>query len=99
MTDAPDTRHHEPMPAELRIGVVVRDGALYLDADDVAAMLRARAQQYRRRADRLVDAAADPATRLEADARDVVTVVDEALACRMVAEELEQRADVIAAIG
>lgn len=82
-----------------RIGVVVRDGSLYLDADDVVGMLRARACQYRARAERLVDEASDPATRLEADARDLVTTVDEALACRMVAEELEQRADVIAAIG
>lgn len=82
-----------------RIGVVVRDDALYLAVDDVVGMLRARARQYRDKADQLVDSAADPATRLEADARDVVTVVDEALACRMVAEELEQRADTLAAIG
>lgn len=82
-----------------RIGAVVRDGSLYLDADDLVGMLRARARQYRTRADTLTAAAANPASAVEALDRDVITVVDEALACRMVAEELEQRADVIAAIG
>jgi hypothetical protein len=87
------------MPAELRIGVVVRDGDLYLNADDVVAMLRARARQYVRRADTLTELAANPGSLVEALERDVVTTVDEALACRMVAEELEQRADVIERIG
>ena len=87
------------MPAELRIGVVVRDGSLYLDADDVVTMLRARARQYLRRAEQLTELSANPASLVEPLERDVVTAIDEALACRMVAEELEQRADVIAAIG
>ena len=87
------------MPAELRIGVVVRDRSLYLDADDVVAMLRARAAQYRARAEGLVAASADPRTDLDPEERTLVTVIDEALACRMVAEELEQRADVLERIG
>jgi len=87
------------MPAELRIGVVVRDGDLYLNADDLVAMLRARARQYVARADQLTELAANPGSLVEPLDRDLITVVDEALACRMVAEELEQRADVIAAIG
>ena len=82
-----------------RIGAVVRNGSLYLDADDLVGMLRARARQYRERADRLTMLAASPGSDVDALDRDLVTTVDEALACRMVAEELEQRADVIAAIG
>jgi hypothetical protein len=85
--------------SDRRIGVAIRDGRLYLDAEHVAAMLRDRAKAYRDRADELVAAAADPRTDVDPDERDVVTVVDEALACRMVAEELEQRADVLDAIG
>lgn len=87
------------MPAELRIGAVVRDGSLYLDVDDLVAMLRARARQYRRRAEQLADLAANPASLVEPEERDVVRPLDEALACRMVAEELEQRADVLERIG
>lgn len=87
------------MPAEQRIGVVVRDGRLYLDADDLVAMLRARARQYVARADQLTAAATDPRTLVEPLDRDLVSVIDEALACRMVAEELEQRADVLERIG
>jgi len=82
-----------------RIGVAIRDGRLYLDAEHIAAMLRDRARAYRDRADELTAQAADPRTAVEPLDRDVVTVVEEALACRMVAEELEQRADALDAIG
>lgn len=87
------------MPAELRIGAVVRAGALYLDADALVAMLRARARQYRRRAEQLTELATNPSSLVEPDVLDVVRPLDEALACRMVAEELEQRADVLERIG
>jgi hypothetical protein len=99
MDPTPDDNHHGLMPAARRIGVVVRDGSLYLDADDLVAMLRSRARQYRARADLLVEEAADPGSPVDALDRGLVTVVDEALACRMVAEELEQRADVLERIG
>lgn len=82
------------MPAP-RARVVVRDDSLYLAVDDVVAMLRSRARQYRARADNLNNLAANPDSLVEALARDVITTVDESLACRMVAEELEQRADVL----
>lgn len=84
---------------EHRISVVVRDERLYLDADAVVTMLRDRARQYIERADQLTAQAADPGTAVEPLDRDLLRPLDEALACRMVAEELEQRADVLAAIG
>jgi hypothetical protein len=88
------------MPNHRRISVVVRDDRLYLDADAVVTMLRERAAAYVARAEELVAQAADPGTAIEpTDRVDLLRPVDEALACRMVAEELEQRADVLAAIG
>lgn len=75
-----------------RLRVVVRRQRLYVDATDLAAMLRARAHQYRHRADTIVDALATPSLD-EPDPDRIVPPLEEALACRMVAEELEQRAD------
>lgn len=82
-----------------RIGITRRNDRLYLDAIDLEGMLRARAQQYRTRADGIVAEAADPDYDVDPEARDVVTPLEESLACRMVAEELEQRADALARIG
>ena len=82
-----------------RIRVVVRDDGLYLDAKAVVAMLRDRARQYVERAEQLVAEATDPGTIVDPDALDLIRPLDEALACRMVAEELEQRADALDTIG
>jgi hypothetical protein len=87
------------MPEPQRIAVVLRDDRLYLDADAVVTMLRTRAAAYIERAEQLTAQAADPGTAIEPLDRDILRPLDEALACRMVAEELEQRADVLAAIG
>lgn len=85
------------MPDELRLGVTQRRGRLYVDVDDVIAMLRHRASAYRARAEQLVAADTDP--NVPALDSGIVPVVEEALACRMVAEELEQRADVLDRLG
>lgn len=83
------------MPAR-RIGVTVRRGRLYVDVDDVVGTLRARATAYLERADLLTAIAAEPGLEL---ADPIVPPIEEALACRMVAEELNQRADELDAIG
>lgn len=82
-----------------RVRVTVRDRRVYLDADDVAGLLRDRARCYRDHADALVAAATDPDTPIDPEGGAPVPVLEEALACRMVAEELEQRADVLDGIG
>lgn len=82
-----------------RLGVTVRRGRLYVDVADVALMLRHRAAAYRTRAEDLTRALADPASPVDESDVGLVPTLDEALACRMVAEELEQRADVLDGIG
>ena len=90
MTDEPaDTR---------RLGVVVRRRRLYVDACDLAGLLRARAALYRQRAEELTLAEANPRELVLADGDRIVPPLEEALACRMVAEELEQRADALDAL-
>ena len=75
-----------------RLRVVVRRRRLYVDVDDYAATLRARAAAYRHRADQLL-AGELTGVPVLADGDRIVPPLEEALACRMVAEELEQRAD------
>lgn len=87
------------MPPPERIGVTVRRGRLYVDVADVALMLRHRAACYRDRAEELTAALADPSSPVDESDVGIVPTLDEALACRMVAEELEQRADVLDSIG
>lgn len=98
MPHVPAPRADTP-PSSVRVGVTHRGGRLYVDVDDLVVMLRHRAAEYRARADRLTIAAADPRSPVEAQAGDPVPVLEEALACRMVAEELEQRADFLDQLG
>lgn len=80
-----------------RFRVVVRRQRLYVDADDLAGMLRARAARYRDRADAITRDLSTPTLAVVGDlppeVGQIVPPLEEALACRMVAEELEQRAD------
>lgn len=77
-----------------RLRVAVRRGRLYVDVEDLAVSYRARAQAYRRRAEELTAGIGDGLPVLDR----VVPPLEEALACRMVAEELEQRADQLDAL-
>lgn len=76
-----------------RLRVVVRRRRLYVDVDDYAATLRHRAAAYRERADQLLAGELAGGIPALADGDRIVPPLEEALACRMVAEELEQRAD------
>lgn len=86
-------------PSSVRVGVTHRDGRLYVSVDDVVAQLCHRAAAYRQRADELTAAAVDPSVPVDPQAGDPVPILEEALACRMVAEELEQRADFLDQLG
>lgn len=89
---------HDRTVPDRRLGVVVRRRRLYVDATDLAGMFRARAALYRQRADELTLAEASPRELVLADGDRIVPPLEEALACRMVAEELEQRADALDAL-
>lgn len=84
--------------APRRVRVTVRGNTVYVDVDYIVDNLRTRARAYLDRAEQLTAAAADPASPVEPLEGDPVPVIEEALACRLVAEELNQRADEYAAI-
>lgn len=86
-----------PAPRLAGLRILHRRRRVYVYTVDVADLLRVRARAYRRRADDLTEAAVDPAAPEHVDG--LTPALDEALACRMVAEELEQRADHIARLG
>lgn len=82
-----------------RLRVAIRRRRLLVDVEDYAGLLRARARHYRERAELLIDQAVAGDSVVDPEERDPVPVLDEALACRMVAEELEQRADELVTLG
>lgn len=84
---------------ELRL--ILRAGRTYVDTDDVIGTLRAQARGYLQRAEQLVADEVAPGLdlpRQRGTDGDLVTALDEALACRMVAEVLNQNADRLEAL-
>lgn len=81
--------------------VLARNGRTWVDVDDTIGTLRAQAQQYRDRAEQLIADEVAPGLdvpRPRGTTGPLVAALDEALACRMVAEVLEQNADRLAAL-